>query len=598
MENTLICRLCGNGVNNCVDRTPTHKSCFERDIKNALKIDITEDTDNHPCFLCNSCRCKLLRWRKLKTSNKKDIKINITLKSAANKNEQLNMKLLADLGKENGFFLNEETQSYSELVKIYYEEYILRIKIHLSGKWEAYVRNKPVNIDSSFQTLPEKITNYSMVDFFQMLKLYKICKGSNQFTDVCRDTNEYGLAVFFSSDGLVKAREEESVYGRTVRTESCEILTCTEDCCAVCKLYRSDLVQKRSRIVKSHKSFTNWKYFTSQQLKDKYDQQRVEIKILKRKIGHLEERVEDSCIENGIHLDTDLGQSFLDIIQNNDKSALEYFEAGSPQHVLWKQQKLAAESKHMRQMRWHPTLIRWCIALHSKSPAAYKMIKDSKFLVLPHECTLRDYTQFTTPGCGSNPEVLLRIVQEHLNEVPDFKRNVSLLFDEVKIKSGLVYCSETGNLIGFCDIGSVGNDLATFGRQCNEKEEKNELATHMLTFMVRGIFSSLESVFAYYPCTGFNSHQLYWVVWDAIGNLEIVGFRVRAIVCDGATPNRKFYRLHSTAVNQGVCNYTTNLYFPERRIYFFCDVPHLLKTTRNNLENSNWHNKTRNLHVS
>ncbi|VDI32518.1 Hypothetical predicted protein [Mytilus galloprovincialis] len=225
------------------------------------------------------------------------------------------------------------------------------------------------------------------------------------------------------------------------------------------------------------------------------------------------------------------------------------------------------------------------------------MIKDSKFLVLPHECTLREYTQFTTPGCGSNPEVLLRIVQEHLNEVPDFKRNVSLLFDEVEIKSGLVYCSETGNLIGFCDIGSVRNDLATFGRQCNEKEEKIELATHMLTFMVKGIFSSVESVFAYYPCTGFNSYQLYWVVWDAIGNLEIVGFRVRAIVCDGATPNRKLYRLHSTAVNQGVCNYITNLYFPERRIYFFCDVPHLLKTTRNNLENSNWH-KTRNLHYN
>lgn len=191
-----------------------------------------------------------------------------------------------------------------------------------------------------------------------MLKLYKICKGNNQFTDVCRDTNEYGLAVFFSSDGLVKAREEESVYGRTVRMESCEILTCTEDCCGVCKLYSSDLVQKSSRIVKSPKSYTNWKYFTSQQLKDKYDQQRVEIKILKRKIGHLEERVEESCIENGIHLDTDLGQSFLDIIQNNDKSALEYFEAGSPHHVLWKQQKLTAESKHMRQMRWHPTLIR------------------------------------------------------------------------------------------------------------------------------------------------------------------------------------------------------------------------------------------------
>lgn len=34
-----------------------------------------------------------------------------------------------------------------------------------------------------------------------------------------------------------------------------------------------------------------------------------------------------------------------------------------------------------------------------------------------------------------------------------------------------------------------------------------------------------------------------------------------------------------------------------RKIYFQCDVPHLLKIARNNLENSNGHNNTRNLMV-
>ena len=35
----------------------------------------------------------------------------------------------------------------------------------------------------------------------------------------------------------------------------------------------------------------------------------------------------------------------------------------------------------------------------------------------------------------------------------------------------------------------------------------------------------------------------------------------------------------------------------ERKVYFICDVPHLIKTTRNNLENSQWNKKTRNLLV-
>ena len=32
-----------------------------------------------------------------------------------------------------------------------------------------------------------------------------------------------------------------------------------------------------------------------------------------------------------------------------------------------------------------------------------------------------------------------------------------------------------------------------------------------------------------------------------------------------------------------------------RKIYFICDVPHLTKTIRDNIENSHGHNNTRNL---
>ena len=45
-------------------------------------------------------------------------------------------------------------------------------------------------------------------------------------------------------------------------------------------------------------------------------------------------------------------------------------------------------------------------------------------------------------------------------------------------------------------------------------------------------------------------------------------------------------------------NWTWNPFDKSRKIFFISDVPHLLKTTRNNLENSLFNRNSRNLHVS
>ncbi|VDH96810.1 Hypothetical predicted protein [Mytilus galloprovincialis] len=220
------------------------------------------------------------------------------------------------------------------------------------------------------------------------------------------------------------------------------------------------------------------------------------------------------------------------------------------------------------------------------------MLKKSNVLTLPHENTLRDYTKFTSTQSGWNTDVIDRAILDFSILDDPLKQNISLLFDEVKVKSGLVYCSESGRLIGFCDLGSVNNDIQNF---CINESETSEpgIASHIMTIMIRGIFSNLECVVAHYPCKGFTSYQLFWIIWHGIGILEKYGLIVRALVCDGATPNRKFYRIHGQ--NQDLCYFTNNEYGDEINLYFICDAPHLMKTTRNNFENSGWNNKTRNL---
>lgn len=85
-----------------------------------------------------------------------------------------------------------------------------------------------------------------------------------------------------------------------------------------------------------------------------------------------------------------------------------------------------------------------------------------------------------------------------------------------------------------------------------------------------------------------------------VRNLEESGFRVMVITCDGASPNRKFFKMHTTQNRMGTVTYKTkNPYSPDGRdVYFVSDVPHLIKTTHNCWSNSFGHSNTRALWVS
>lgn len=70
------------------------------------------------------------------------------------------------------------------------------------------------------------------------------------------------------------------------------------------------------------------------------------------------------------------------------------------------------------------------------------------------------------------------------------------------------------------------------------------------------------------------------------------------MTCDGASSNRKFFRMHSTENREGDAMYKTkNPYSQDGTDYFMSDVPHLIKTTRNCWSNSFGHSHTRALWV-
>ena len=79
-----------------------------------------------------------------------------------------------------------------------------------------------------------------------------------------------------------------------------------------------------------------------------------------------------------------------------------------------------------------------------------------------------------------------------------------------------------------------------------------------------------------------------------------MGFKVIALTGDGASSNKKFFRLHcSNGEADEVCYKTANPYTDENRnIYFISDVPHLIKTIWNCWSHSFVHGCYRKLWVN
>lgn len=181
-------------------------------------------------------------------------------------------------------------------------------------------------------------------------------------------------------------------------------------------MYRTFLYMCRTRLrsaMSKPKLTHRLDYMNPNMLRERCLNSRDEIRGLKRKICVLVEQIHTDCTKNGIGLEDGLSSSFVKIMQDNKNAALQNFQAGSIQHLLWQQPLEAATQIDSRQMRWHPILLRWCIAFHAKSPSAYKMRKNSKVLTLPCENTLRDYTKFTDAGSGWNSDLIERIIMDH-----------------------------------------------------------------------------------------------------------------------------------------------------------------------------------------
>ena len=324
---------------------------------------------------------------------------------------------------------------------------------------------------------------------------------------------------------------------------------------------------------------TNFRYLTTpqklQKLRDMRDRLRRSEQVANQATLLLAKFIQS----HGVELDACTSNDMLSIMEANKEKA----EGNNNQfcRLFWEQQLKAQSVKGKQGMRWHPAIIRWCLYLHHRSSGAYSTLQNSGVVAMPSERTLRDYRHFNMSTSGFSKDTDLQLLDLVKQEKAGLSKYVTLVIDEMYIKEGLLYNKNSGALIGFEDLGDINNHIAWFERQAeSEHPLPRPVAKCMLTFMVRGLFTSIKFVYAQFPTTSAKGCNIFVLVWKAIERLTRLGFQVLAIVCDGAKNNRRMFNLHST--DSELCYKTQNIYSKSKHpIFFICDPPHLMKTARN-----------------
>lgn len=141
----------------------------------------------------------------------------------------------------------------------------------------------------------------------------------------------------------------------------------------------------------------------------------------------------------------------------------------------------------------------------------------------------------------------------------------------------------------------MNGHLLAFEESLKGSSSKNmaPLAKTIMMMMVRSLFSGLEFPYIQFLCNRETGDLLLQRFWVAIRRIGFMGLKVVGVTADGASSNRRFFRLHSLSTTT-MPHCTNNPYAAEERnIFFFSDPPHLLKSARNAPESTK-----RNLYVS
>ena len=81
----------------------------------------------------------------------------------------------------------------------------------------------------------------------------------------------------------------------------------------------------------------------------------------------------------------------------------------------------------------------------------------------------------------------------------------------MKIQVNLVFDKNSGNLVGFIDLGDPMTNFASIS-----DEDEDPIASHTLAFLVRGLCADLKHIIAYFLTGNVTSYQIMPLFWRTV----------------------------------------------------------------------------------
>ncbi|XP_052131084.1 uncharacterized protein LOC127751486 [Frankliniella occidentalis] len=466
------------------------------------------------------------------------------------------------------------------------------LKVFASGAEELYVHNQLLSLEEFTRDLdpPQPLAKDTVNNFVD--RIATIVNGIRKM-EICSgyDDVKYQNAWSHCSLGEVDRNPfQECRYVETFRSNMCVRLIPNRKwrCCECAKMYKPLKRKSQSMAQEEANPHTKNIYLTQQQMLKKLQNQRTDLNNAKKKIYRLQERMQEVLSKEGVQIDQSLSDDLLEILAQ--------CESVSPAQSIFLQQQIkASQLKHAAGMRWHPTMIRFALSLHLTSPAAYELMRQSGIVKLPSSSTLFDYSHVKPVEEGIDKLVLESLAGRVDAFQEKHKKFHVLMADEMYISQNLVFQKSTGKLLGYTTLDDVDKEIKCLEHLLENPDQDMEqtTASTVLVYMVKGITNGIKEVVATFATSKLSANQMYMWTWKVIGALERSGIAVLVFVSDGSSVNRSFIKKNKPATQHpsGIVFDTWNKATTGRKLYFFADVPHLLKTIRNCLLNSRWDGK-------
>ena len=466
-------------------------------------------------------------------------------------------------------------------------------------QWALFVHNHRITSGTcqALKSIPAKLDEDSLFTLLNTVDRLHVCAGhpEKHFVEFLHSKKgalrSHDGSVVASLDDYAPVTLNGDTYSCTVRTNACERLVHGAKCQS-CARYRSTLRSAYSRFLKRKTdrisdvaSHVNVRYMTTPEKRSKMRKAVLRAQGAVQEVRRIRMKVRQQMSKCGEAVEPDLHEELMKIMHDKTKSIQSAYPEGSFGRLFWEEQLRATKATDARQVRWHPMIIRWCLNLKLLSSAAYHAARTAGFIKLPSERTLRDYTHYFKHRAGFQPELNQQLRKESkVHDLPEEQKYCGIIFDEMKVRENLVYDKYTGTVIGFVNVGEINNELHAMEQKFKEDGSHTPVANHLLVLMVRGIFFKFDFPFAHFGTASITADQLFPIIWEGIRQVESIGLKVLFITADGASVNRKFFRMHRNQ-NDSPCVPTYKTLNPfsheHRPIFFISDPPHLIKTARN-----------------